>query len=829
MSNLEKLIQDTASKLAWPKSNQEKILEKIAADLVLVVPEDLPELAKLHDCFLHLDEAINDESAPTSIVTKKCADFIEMIVLKDIEGQYGLSQISKAITGLQYIIRDLRDPSEITFPEDLAPLTDDQEREIDKKEAGGRKPAKSKASLSDAETVEEKHEDLKGLIINLKESDTELLGEFINEGNEHCATAEEMLMELEADSENKDAIDSIFRSFHTIKGAAGFLEVKPISVLSHESETLLDMARKKEITVSGKAADLIFESIDVMRSLLKGVGIAMKSGDEYDGTEIVSSLVKRLRKLIADPKSNIETADEEAPRLGEVLVDMGAVTETEVKEALREKAAPKEKIGETLIRQGKVNDRAVDHALREQQRAKKDTAVKEMVKIDTERLDRLVDTIGELVIAESMVGQDEEILEKASTKMTKNISHLNKITRELQEMGMAMRLVPVKSTFQKLARAVRDLSRRSGKKVNLELIGEEVEVDRSIVENIGDPLMHMVRNSVDHGLETPEIRKANGKTEVGNIWIRAFHKGGNIYFEIEDDGQGLDKEKILAKAVDKGLISGGKELSDKEIYNLILQAGFSTASKVTDISGRGVGMDVVRRNVDVMRGHLEIDSKLGRGSKFSMKLPLTLAIIDGMLVCVGNEEYIIPTLSVVESLKLTDDIINTVNEKCEMIDLRGEMLPLFRVRDLFDLPSSNEPGADSTVVIIDDMERRVGLSVDKLLGQRQTVIKSLGSMFEKQKWISGGAILSDGSIGLIIDVGGIIKLSQSVDVYSAGRVRGDIEPSVPESAVNDSDEIVLGNADTATENADDQTSENSNLEAGGVREAITVEIGESLA
>ena len=757
----------------------ERLIENIAVDLVMVDSEDLPALAGLHESFLQLSKTIADDSNVIATVAKNCAGLIEMIVLREVESaDAALDILNDAVIGLQAIIRDKRDPSQVDFPEDIYQSSSEKapsKKSKNSPKAKAAKPAKKTKAKRGVEPAaapppDENKDKKESFIINIKGGDTELLGDFITEGREHCLSAEDSLMELETDPDNHDAIDTIFRGFHTIKGAAGFLVLGPVSLLAHESETLLDMARKGEIVIRGKIADAIFGSIDALRSLFTGLEEALGSGESFDGTEVVSSLLDNLRQLIADKgvEGEIDNLDAEAGnRVGDILVDMGATTQPDIDEALTRKETADEKIGQTLVKQGKVPAKAVVHALRQQKKSQevRITTIKEIVKIDTERLDRLVDTIGELVIAESMVGQDEQILSIATPKTTKNMSHLNKITRELQEMGMAMRLVPVKGAFQKLSRAVRDLSKRSGKKVNLELSGEESEVDRGIVESIGDPLMHMVRNSLDHGLETPEERIKAGKPETGNVWVRAFHKGGNIYFEIEDDGRGLDRKKILAKARERGLISGNKEMSDREIYKMVLLPGFSTAQKVTDISGRGVGMDVVKKNVDSMRGHLEIDSRAGQGTKFSMQLPLTLAIIDGMMVGVGDERFVIPTLSVVESLQLTPEMINTVAGKGEMISLRGELLPIFKIRNLFLQQRSDKVTADSTVVVVDDLSRRVGLIVDELFGQHQIVIKSLGPVFKEQKWISGGAILSDGTIGLIIDVSGIIKLVDSIDAY----------------------------------------------------------------
>ena len=600
-------------------------------------------------------------------------------------------------------------------------------------------------------------------IIDPTAGDTSLLGDFINEAREHCATAEQCLMDLETGSDNENAINAIFRAFHTIKGAAGFLDLAPILELAHESETLLDLGRKGTVAIEGVVADTTFDAVDALRKLFDGLEQALTTGKPFDGSEVMIHTLHNVKRLVANPDDVKPVTPDQ--RVGDILISRKTITQEQIDRALANRSEPDEKLGETLIKQRLVESKKIAHALRDQKTARKETggkALKEVVKIDTERLDRLVDTIGELVIAESMVGHDSEILSIASSKVSRNITHLNKITRELQEMGMAMRLVPVKPTFQKLARAVRDLTKKSGKDVDLIMTGEDTEVDRSIIEQIGDPLMHMIRNSVDHGIESTDERATTGKPAVGKVWLRAFHKGGNIHFEIEDDGKGLDKELILVKAREKGLIDGNREMTDKEIFNLIFHPGFSTAKCITDISGRGVGMDVVKKNLESMRGHLDIESAAGKGTKFTMKLPLTLAIIDGMLVSVEDEKYIIPTLSIVESLVLTPDMVKTVADSDEMINLRGKLIPLVRINQLFGLKSEPLDAGENTVVVVEDSERMIGLVVNKLLGQQQTVIKSLGGMFQGQKWISGGAILSDGTIGLIVDVGGVVNLAHSL-------------------------------------------------------------------
>lgn len=772
-------------------------IESIATHMIIVELDDLPSLANLHEKFISLENSDGDQIAILSEAAHCCGHLIEKIILNKTEDKKAtMSIISDTVECMQAIVRDKRDIYEVSFPSELGLTSDCSKSENTTPEnTTEEQPVKNTQNdtlekSEDSSASEETKSE--ALIVSIDDSDTSLLGEFITEGREHCALAEQMLMDLEGDTENKEAIDAIFRGFHTIKGAAGFLDLKPISVLAHESETLLDMVRKGEIVIKDKIADTIFKSIDSMRELFDGVENTIETGDPFDGSDIVLPLVKKLKKLIAGTEDPDE--DESPARVGDVLVDMGVVSKSEVEDALTKKETPQEKVGEALVRQGKVNKKSVKHALNDQKQIKKTKAIKEMVKIDTERLDKLVDTIGELVIAESMVGQDEKVLSIDSTITSKNISHLNKITRELQEMGMAMRLVPVKSTFQKLARAVRDLASKSGKKVNLTLSGEDSEVDRSIVENIGDPLMHMVRNSIDHGLESTKDRIKAGKSETGQVWIRAYHKGGNINMEIEDDGKGLDKERILAKATERGLITGNKELTDKEIYNMILLPGFSTAAKVTSISGRGVGMDVVKRNIEAMRGNLEIESEAGKGSKFIMKLPLTLAMIDGMLVRVEKEQFIIPTISVVESLHLKPDMISTVSARKEIINLRGNLIPLIRTARIFGFQDRVDYDSECVVVVVENGEKLVGLVIDELLGQRQTVIKSLGSVFEEQKWISGGAILSNGNVGLIIDISGLVELAASNEDVIINRIPSDIidDCQNESSSITDDEEIEIG-------------------------------------
>ncbi|MEW5924862.1 MAG: chemotaxis protein CheA [Candidatus Zixiibacteriota bacterium] len=742
------------------ESQAQILLEKIAGDLVTSELDDLPALAQIHSCLQELQNLIKNSNPDVAEWVSRCADLVEKMVQGDITDLKTCQTfLTEGISAIQLVIRDNKNAAEVSFP--VLPSSDQPKTDTSA-------PAENiKNKSTESNTIDDSPQiPASDLILSFNSADSDLIAEFITEAREHCTIAEQMIMELESGGGDEDPINAIFRSFHTIKGAAAILNLKPLAILAHESETLLDLARKGTLTITDRIADIIFEALDNIGQLLTATEQGLANGQPYDASNTLRDIISRLKNICANPEAEQtgESEDEPDDRVGDILVEMGTTSKSEIENALALNKMPDERIGTSLVKQGVVSAKSVAGALRLQKKLRGSQAgsgagVKEVVKIDTNRLDSLVDTIGELVIAESMVGQDDEFLATVSPRIAKNVAHLNKITRELQSMGMAMRLVPVRPTFQKLARAVRDLNRVTGKKIELVMSGEDTEVDRGIIEKIGDPLMHMVRNAADHAIEEPKERKETGKGEVGKIWLRAYHKGGNIYFQVEDDGRGLDKEKILAKARERGLVDGRKELSEREIFELIMQPGFSTAKTVTDVSGRGVGMDVVKKNIDAMRGTLDIQSQLGSGTIFTIRLPLTLAIIDGMLIGVRKERFIIPTISVLESVQLTEDIIKTINVNKEVIHIRGKLYPIIRLAELFDLPVDKERSSEGIVIIVDDGGKKVGLVVDELLGLRQTVIKNLGPVFADAKWFSGGAILSDGNVGLIIDITGIIELA----------------------------------------------------------------------
>jgi len=379
------------------------------------------------------------------------------------------------------------------------------------------------------------------------------------------------------------------------------------------------------------------------------------------------------------------------------------------------------------------------------------------VKVNTAKLDYLVDMAGEMVIAESLVRHDTELGTLKSQALQRKMAQMTRITAELQKTAMAMRLVPIGPLFRRMSRLVRDLSRQFGKQVQMETEGDEIELDRTIVEELSDPLMHMVRNALDHGIEPPAERQAGGKAPTARLLLKAQHRAGQVVIEIADDGRGLDAARIKAKALQKGLISPEKELSESETYNLIFEPGFTTAAQVTNVSGRGVGMDVVRRHIEKLRGRIEIRSGVGRGTAFLLKLPLTLAIIDGLVVGVGIERYILPLFAVREMFRPTPETIWTVQRRAEMALVRGTLLPVLRLYRRFGVKPRSEDPAESVLVVAEVEGTCYCLLVDELIGKQEVVIKSLGETFRDVTGVAGGAILGEGRVGLILDLERLLK------------------------------------------------------------------------
>jgi two-component system, chemotaxis family, sensor kinase CheA len=578
-----------------------------------------------------------------------------------------------------------------------------------------------------------------------------LTRDFISEGLEYIEEIEVNILNLENEPENKDYINTIFRPFHSIKGVASFLNLEKIRSLAHNLENLLDKARNGEISVTPSLIDVVLDGADALKTLIGQLR------DTLDGKKVESSdldipaLVMRIHKI----EQGFDT-EVGAKKIGEILVDEGVISKDKLDRTLKDIPSDK-KVGAQLIEAGAVKPKQVAQALRKQVDQVNDLTT---IRVDTTKLDDLIDMVGELVITQSMIQQDLKNQVNADKQLTRDISQFFRITSALQQVSTSLRMIPIKQTFQRMSRLVRDLAKNAGKVISVELVGEDTEVDRNMVDEIYNPLVHMVRNSVDHGLEMPEDRIKLGKSEKGLIQLKAYHRGGNVVIEITDDGKGLDKNKILTKALKNGMIQSEEGMTDSEIYKLIFLPGLSTAEKVTDVSGRGVGMDVVRQAVEKLRGKIEIESSIGVGTTFITRFPLTLAIIDGMIVRVGTESYILPTITIRQALRPTHEAYTNVVGKGEMINAMGHLMPLIRLYDIFNIEPKHKEPWDGIVVIVDSESGSKCLMVDKIIGKAEVVVKSLGEGLKNIKGIAGGAILGDGRIGLIIDTEGLFELCE---------------------------------------------------------------------
>lgn len=581
-------------------------------------------------------------------------------------------------------------------------------------------------------------------------TDGDMLKEFIVESNEHLSNIENGVLELENVPDDKETLNTIFRAFHTFKGSSGFLNLTPINKLAHELETLLDLARNNKLKVDKSIIDIILEGGDVLKQFVIGMQQQI-DGKMKPGPILIpiQSLINRAFAIAKGEPAPVAAAPKALP----APVHATAPTPAASQKVVARPPAPAAPAPARPTHQANVAAAAQAKAA-EVPSGNEKAAI---VKVDTSKLDNLFDLVGEMVIGQSLVAQDPEIKALNSQRVNRNIAQLSRITDELQKTAMSMRMVPIRGTFQKMNRVVRDISAKIGKKIELQTRGDDTELDRTIVEEISDPLLHMVRNSVDHGVETPEKRLAKGKSESGTIMLSAFHEGGNIVIQIEDNGAGINKDRVLAKAIEKGIVSADDELSDQEIFQLIFAPGFSTAEVLTDISGRGVGMDVVRRNIEKLRGKIEIQSTTDVGSVFTIYLPLTLAIIEGLIVRVGDQRYILPTLSVRESFRPTMDMISTIHETNEIVNVRGNIYPLIRLHEYFNIPVASNSVADGIIVILEAGHSQACLLVDDLIGKQEVVIKSLGYQFKTVKALAGAAILGDGSVGLILDASSIIN------------------------------------------------------------------------
>ncbi|MFP5961176.1 chemotaxis histidine kinase/response regulator CheAY2 [Helicobacter pylori] len=684
----------------------------------------------------------------------------------------------------------------------------------------------------------------------------EIMEDFLIEAFEMNEQLDQDLVELEHNPEDLDLLNRIFRVAHTIKGSSSFLNLNILTHLTHNMEDVLNRARKGEIKITPDIMDVVLRSIDLMKTLL--VTIRDTGSDTNNGKENeIEEAVKQLQAITsqnlegaketsgtkeAPQKENKEEAKEEIkankapttenptsdnPLADEPDLDYANMSAEEVEaeierllnkrqEADKERRAQKKQEAKQEVTPTKETPKTETPKAPKTEtkaKAKADTeenkapsiGVEQTVRVDVRRLDHLMNLIGELVLGKNRLiriySDVEERYdgEKFLEELNQVVSSISAVTTDLQLAVMKTRMQPVGKVFNKFPRMVRDLSRELGKSIELIIEGEETELDKSIVEEIGDPLIHIIRNSCDHGIEPLEERRRLNKPETGKVQLSAYNEGNHIVIKISDDGKGLDPVMLKEKAIEKGVISerDAEGMSDREAFNLIFKPGFSTAKVVSNVSGRGVGMDVVKTNIEKLNGIIEIDSEVGVGTTQKLKIPLTLAIIQALLVGVQEEYYAIPLSSVLETVRISQDEIYTVDGK-SVLRLRDEVLSLVRLSDIFKVDAILESNSDVYVVIIGLADQKIGVIVDYLIGQEEVVIKSLGYYLKNTKGIAGATVRGDGKITLIVDVGAMMDMAKSIKVNITNLMN---ESENTKSKNSPSDYIVLAIDDSSTDRA----------------------------
>lgn len=639
----------------------------------------------------------------------------------------------------------------------------------------------------------------------------EILEDFLVEAFELVEQIDHDLVELESNPEDLELLNRIFRVAHTVKGSSSFLNFDVLTKLTHHMEDVLNKARHGELKITPDIMDVVLESIDRMKTLLNSIrdnGNDSAIGMDIEPicarlTAISEGDVSAVASVSEEPK--VEPKEEVVPATPEPSVepdvDVNQLSDSEV-EAEIERLLKVRKAEDQARRAQKKKNAAVatPKPTTEAGAEKKVPAsgsgggMDQTIRVEVKRLDHLMNLIGELVLGKNRLLKIYDDVEeryegeKFLEELNQVVSQLSIITTDVQLAVMKTRMQPIAKVFNKFPRVVRDLSRELGKQIELEITGEETELDKSIVEEIGDPIMHMIRNSCDHGVEDPATRKANGKPERGVVQLKAYNEGNHIVVEITDDGKGLDANELKIKALEKNLITEKEagQMTDKEAFTLIFKPGFSTAAKVTNVSGRGVGMDVVKTNIEKLNGVIEIDSELGKGSSFKLKIPLTLAIIQSLLVGTQEEFYAIPLASVLETVRVPIDNIYTIEGK-NVLRLREEVLSLVRLSDVFGVKQVLESGDQTYVVIIGVAESKLGIIVDTLVGQEEIVIKSMGDYLQNIQGIAGATIRGDGRVTLIIDVGAMMDIAKEIKVD----IKAQLESSVKKPKEQPSDYKVL--------------------------------------
>lgn len=628
----------------------------------------------------------------------------------------------------------------------------------------------------------------------------EILEDFLVEAFELIEQIDHDLVELESNPEDLELLNRIFRVAHTVKGSSSFLNFDVLTKLTHHMEDVLNKARHGELKITPDIMDVVLESVDMMKALLRSI---RERGNDVDAGVSISDICDRLTAInegkdisSSKPKEEVKEELKDEPKEDgkepsamdqEPEVDVNSLSEAEVEAEIERLLKVRKAEDQARKEKQKQNEQpeapapkveAPAHKGSKPQQKESNTpaqssasAVEQTIRVEVKRLDNLMNLIGELVLGKNRLLKIYDDVEeryegeKFLEELNQVVSQLSLVTTDIQLAVMKTRMLPIAKVFNKFPRMVRDLSRELGKQIDLEISGEETELDKSIVEEIGDPLVHIIRNSCDHGIEDPKDRLAAGKPEKGVIELKAYNEGNHIVVEIVDDGKGIDALAVKMKALERGLITEREvdSMTDKEAFSLIFKPGFSMAKQVTNVSGRGVGMDVVKTNIEKLNGIIDIDSEVGRGTIMKLKIPLTLAIIQSLLVGSQEEFYAIPLASVKETVRVPVDNIYTIEGK-NVLRLRDEVLSLVRLSDLFGVKQIFESGDQTYVVVINVADSKLGIIVDSLIGQEEIVIKSLGNYLQNIRGIAGGTIRGDGKVTLIVDVGMIMDMAKEIKI-----------------------------------------------------------------
>jgi two-component system chemotaxis sensor kinase CheA len=584
--------------------------------------------------------------------------------------------------------------------------------------------------------------------------DAEMMQLFCTDCEDFLRDIEQGVLVLEERPDDPETLNTVFRAFHTFKGNAGMLKLVVLQRVAHELESLLDSARRGRLRLGRGEIDVILAGADLFSRYVTAVSSRLTGRETAESVSLPAPAVIDAVQTVLANRAVAPAAPPPAPQ------PVAAPTPTQASTPAPTGAAAATAGGDEPPPVAASQFPAPTPAVPTAGAAAppRPVAPSGSVRVDTGKLDGLIDLVGELVIAQSMVTQHPAVAAAGDEQLARSLAQLRSVCSELQRTATALRMVPIRGTFQKMARLVRDVATQLGKEIRLVLDGEETELDRSVIEEIGDPLVHMIRNSADHGIESPADRTAAGKPAGGTITLRAYHQGGVVVIEVADDGRGLDPARIRRTAVQRGLIRADEQLGDREVLDLIFAPGFSTAERVSDVSGRGVGMDVVRRNIERIRGKVEIDSTPGRGTTFTIFMPLTLAIIEGLLVAVGDQRFVIPALAVRESFRPLPGAVTTVQGRGELVAVRNRLVPLLRLGRHFGIEGACDVPGDGIVVVAEAGQETRCLLVDSLIGKQEVVIKSLGETFPPGRGFAGAAILGDGRVGLILDTTALVRM-----------------------------------------------------------------------